>query len=210
MTTYVFPGIAPNVVDTGILSNSKSFESPLSKFVQTAARDGTRLALSQRFSDLVGAERRIMQAFLARMNGQENRALIYDHTYHGARGALGGTPVVDGANQKGKSISIRDMTADVVGIFRAGDQIAFLNANGNYELKFVLSDADSDSNGDVSLDIYPEIHHSPADGAEIVTTNPAGTFMLASPDISWSNRPDGNALNPIHSDFNVQWVEDIA
>jgi hypothetical protein len=210
MTVYVFPGIAPTTVDIDILSNTKTFLSPLSGAAQTAVRAGTRLTFSQRFANLYGQERRIMQAFIARMNGQTHRALIYDHSYGTARGALGGTPVVDGAGQTGTTLNIRGMTPSVTNILRAGDQFSYLNSRGFYELKLVLSDADSDGSGELSLDIAPGIHHSPADGAAIVTTNPAGTFMLASPRTGWSNRPDGNENNPILSDFNIDWIEDIA
>lgn len=210
MTTYVFPAVAPTTIDIKIYSATKTFASPLSGHTQTAARNGTRLGIMQRYSNLQGQERRIMQAFLARMNGQQHRALIYDHSYHNARGTLGGTPVVDGASQAGKTLDIRGMSNSITGIFKAGDQISFQNANGNYELKLVLSDADSDGTGDVSVDITPEIHVSPADGATIVTANPAGTFMLAGPDVGWSNRPEGSGSDPLLSDFDIQWIEDIS
>jgi hypothetical protein len=150
-----------------------------------------------------------MQAYLARMNGNVHRALIFDHSYHGARGALGGSPLVDGAGQTGEVLNIKGMAFSVADIFKAGDQISFLNSNGNYELKMVLSDASSNGLGRVAVTISPEIHHSPADNAVIVTTNPAGTFMMGSTDISWTNRPEGSASNPIHSDFSIDWVEDI-
>ena len=210
MTTYTFPAIAPNTSDLKIVSNVRAFVSPLTGYTQTASRQGTRWEMAHGFTSLEGQERAIMKAFTARMNGNVHRALIYDHSYHGARGALGGTPLVDGAAQTGETLDIKGMSNNVTGIFKAGDYFSFLNANGNYELKMILTDANSNGTGLVTVTFSPEIHHSPADEATIVTTNPAGTFMLATAEAAWSNRPAGNATNPIHSDFSIDWVEDIA
>lgn len=216
MTIYTFPSIAPSSIDPKIIYNTKTLVSPLNGYTQTASREGTRWHISQRFTNLFGDDRADLMAFLARMNGQTHRAKIYLHTYHGARGALGGTPLVDGAGQTGSTLNIKGMSAGldspptgVANIFKAGDQISYLNANSNWELKLVLANASSDGSGLVSVEISPEIHTSPANETAIITTNPAGTFMLLSPEIGWSERPDGNSTYPIHSDFSIDWIEDI-
>jgi len=110
MTTYTFPAIAPNTTDLKIVSNVRGFRSPLTGFTQTASRQGTRWEMAHGFTSLEGEERAIMKAFTARMNGNVHRALIYDHSYHGARGALGGTPLVDGAGQTGETLDVKGMS----------------------------------------------------------------------------------------------------
>lgn len=213
MTVYTFPSIAPATTDSEIVPNIKTFTSPLTKFTVASSRPGTKWSIKMFFETLYGPERAVMQAYLALMSGKVHRALIYDHAYHEARGALGGTPLIDGPISAGASTApIKGMTADVTGIFKAGDQISFLNTNGFYELKMVMLDADTNGLGEVNVIVSPETHQIIDDGATVVTTNPAGTFMLASPTAKWSNRPDGdgsNNRNPNQSNFSPDWIEDM-
>jgi hypothetical protein len=55
------------------------------------------------FNNLSGDDRSEMQAFLAKLNGQEHRFALYDHSYT-RRGAGTGTLSVNGANQSGASL----------------------------------------------------------------------------------------------------------
>jgi|TARA_Y100000310_G_scaffold344099_1_gene455124 hypothetical protein len=214
MTVYTFPTINPTTSDLSIVGNTKVFRSPLNGFIVTGSRTGTRWQFKHLFANLFGEQRAIMQAYLARQNSQVHRALIYDHSYHGARGALGGTPLIDGAVAAGAGeVDIKGMSNSITDIFKAGDLISFLNTNGFYELKMILTDMNSDGSGDVaSIPIYPETHQIIDDGATVVTTNPAGTFMLAKSGVGWSNRPEGsgaNSLNPNLSNISVDWIEDM-
>ncbi len=209
----VFPNISPTTVDHVIDPDNAVNTSPLSRFTQANSRVGNRVGLRQSFVNLQGDDRYDMQAFLLAMNGQANRALMPDHSYHGPRGAIAGSaPVVDGAGQTGFEINITGLLPSITNIFKGADQFSFQNANGLFELKFVSADVDSDGSGNATVPIWPEIHHSPPDAGVIYTVSPAGTFMLVNPKNGWSNSPDGDARggkNPNLSNFSLDWIEDM-
>jgi hypothetical protein len=160
------------------------------------------------FQNLRTDERGILKGLLGFMDGQVNRIQVGDHSYTGARGALGGTPLVKGASQNGTAL-ITDGWPNSTLVLKAGDLFSF--SNGTYsELKQVTTDATSDGSGNVTINIAPEIHTSPADNVALVTVAPVGTFMLASPVINWTNRPSqiGGVSAP-SSDISLDLVEDI-
>ena len=209
MATSTFPSITPNATELGILFNTKTFTSPLSGYTQTVSREGARWFLRMTFNDLQGADRSILRAFLAEMEGQVNRAEITDHAYTGARGALGGTPLVKGVDQTGSSL-ITDGWPNSTLVLKAGDLFSYDNGT-NKELKMVTADGTSDGSGNLTLSIAPEIHTSPANNATITVVDPVGTFMLATPAVRWTNVPSqvAGSASPA-SDFSIEGVEDIA
>jgi hypothetical protein len=207
-SVVAFPAITPNASEMGIITNSKQFISPLTGYTQTASRKGGRWFLRMTFSNLQGSQRSVLRGYLAFMEGQVNRISVGDHSYTGARGALGGTPLVNGGSQVGTSLITNGWPASTL-VLRAGDLFSF--SNGTYsELKQVTSDGTSDASGNLTISIAPEIHTSPATTAAIVTASPVGTFMLASPTISWTNRPSqsGGVSSPL-SDLSIDLLEDI-
>jgi len=208
MAVVAFPAITPNVSEMAIVTNSKQFISPLTGYTQTASRKGARWLLRLVFNNLQGDERGELRGYFAFMEGQVNRIEVGDHSYTGARGALGGTPLVNGASQTGTSL-ITDGWPNSTLVLKAGDLISY--DNGTYkELKMVTSDATTNGSGEVTLSIMPEIHTAPANNAAIETASPVGTFMLASPTLNWTNRPSqvGGVASP-SSELSVGLIEDI-
>ena len=207
-SVVAFPAVIPTVTEVGIVTNSKQFISPLTGYTQTASRKGGRWLIRMSFGNLQGDERAVLRGYLAFMEGQVNRIEVGDHSYTGARGALGGTPLVKGASQVGTSL-ITDGWPNSTLVLKAGDLFSF--SNGTYsELKQVTSDATSDGSGNLTIAIAPEIHTSPADNVAIVTASPVGTFMLASPVITWTNRPaQAMGVSSPLSDISVELIEDI-
>lgn len=208
MTIVAFPAITPNQTEMGLITNTKQFISPLSGYTQTSSRKGARWVLRLVFNNLQTDERGVLRGYLAFMEGQVHRVEVGDHSYTGARGALGGTPLVNGASQAGTSL-VTDGWPNSTLVLKAGDLISF--TNGTYkELKMITSDATSDGSGNCTLSIMPEIHTAPANNAVIVTASPVGTFMLASPAIRWSNSPSrsGSVSAPM-SNISIDLVEDI-
>lgn len=206
-SVVAFPALTANTSECVIITNTKQFISPLSGYTQTASRVGARWAIRMRFTNLQGTNLRTLQGYLDFMEGQVNRIEVGDHSYTGAAGALGGTPLVNGASQTGTSL-ITDGWTPSTAILKAGDQISFSNGTYN-ELKRVTADVSSDGSGNATISIFPEIHGSPADGAAIETSSPVGTFMLAeSP--RWSNRPGAasGSASPF-ADVSISLIEDI-
>lgn len=197
MTTFAFPSITPATNTFELVSNTRTYQSPLTNAVQTASRKGSLWKASLQFNNLSGDDRKVMQAFLVKLNGQQHRFTLQDHS-HTLRGAGGGTLRVNGATQSGTTLVCDGATASVNNYLRAGDYISF-----NNELHMVVVDANSDASGNVSLSIAPPIRKTPADNTIVDYTVPVvGVFMLAGP-ASWNTTID------IHSSFNIEAVEDV-
>ncbi len=197
MTTFAFPSITPATNTFELVSNTRTYQSPLTNAVQTSSRKGSLWKASLQFNNLSGDDRKVMQAFLVKLNGQQHRFTLQDHS-HTLRGAGGGTLRVNGATQSGTTLVCDGATASVNNYLRAGDYISF-----NNELHMVVVDANSDASGNVSLSIAPPIRKTPADNTIVDYTVPVvGVFMLAGP-ASWNTTID------IHSSFNIEAVEDV-
>ena len=197
MTTFAFPSITPTTNTFELVSNTRTFQSPLTNAVQTSSRKGSLWKASLQFNNLSGDDRQEMQAFLVKLNGQQHRFTLHDHSYT-RRGAGGGTLLVKGASQSGTALVCDGATASVNNYLRAGDYISF-----NNELHMVVVDANSDASGNVTLSIAPPIRKTPADNAVVDYLAPvSGVFMLAGP-ASWETQTD------ISSNFRIDAVEDV-
>ena len=197
MTTFAFPSITPSTNTFELVSNTRTFRSPLTNAVQTTSRKGSLWKATLTFNNLVGADRKVMQAFLVSLNGQEHRFTLPDHS-HTKRGAGGGTLAVNGGSQSGSSLICDGATASVTNYLRAGDYISF-----NNELHMITADANSDSSGNITLSIAPPIRKPPPDDTVVDYSEPvSGVFMLAGP-ASW------NTTQSIASNYTVEAVEDV-
>ena len=197
MTTYSFPSITPSSSTFELVTNTRTYRSPLTNAVQTVGRRGSLWRATLQFNNLTGADRAAMQAFVTKLNGQEHRFNLHDHSFT-RRGTGGGTLRVNGANQSGASLVCDGATASVTNYLREGDYVSFGN-----ELHLITADTNSDGSGNVTLSIAPPIRKSPADDTAIDYTSPvSGVFMLASP-ASWSNQPG------VFSSFTIEAIEDV-
>jgi hypothetical protein len=127
-------------------------------------------------------------SFLMSLYGQKGTFLLGDPlggTARGSASTAAGTPVVNGASQTGGTLNIDGLPASATGYLKAGDYIQ-LGSAATSQLYKVLADANSNSSGEASLDIYPNLRSSPADGATVVVSNAKGLFRLASNETSWN------------------------
>lgn len=109
-------------------------------------------------------------------------------------GALGGTPLVDGASQTGSSLSTKGWSDSVTGLLNVGDVFTITGVHavnpksrqstGQLQCFVVTAAASSSSTGTATIDIYPAItttgayqtvDASPADGAAITVKGTAAT-----------------------------------
>ena len=124
-------------------------------------------------------------AFLLSMNGMAGTFKMGDPLGASPRGAVGGTPVVNGAGQTGSSLSIDGCSPSVTGWLKAGDYV-MLGAENTATLHKVLQDVDTNSSGETSLDLWPNIRQAPEDGASITTSNTYGRWRLNSGEQDWN------------------------
>jgi hypothetical protein len=94
-TLYTFPNIIPTSNTWQLKTNTHIFTSPLSNATQVLELPGARWAATLKFDDLEDVEKRVLYSFLAKMRGAANQFKLYDHSYAGPQGDVGGTPVCE-------------------------------------------------------------------------------------------------------------------
>lgn len=128
----------------------------------------------------------VMGAFLS-LCGKEGSFLL-PAPNAAVRGVGGGTPVVDGASQTGLVLAVRGGPNSTTGWIKAGDWIQ-LGSGSSTRLHKVLADANTNGSGVTSLEIWPRLRSSPADGATITIANCKGLFQLSANRIEYDIGP---------------------
>lgn len=94
-------------------------------------------------------------------------------------------PYVNGSGQTGGSLVIDGASPDEVGYLLPGDYIQ-LGSASTATLHKVLTQVDTDSSGNATLDLWPHIRTAPNDNATVIVSNAVGRWRLASNEMSWS------------------------
>jgi len=224
MSLIAFPsGITPSQQNWTLERFDTRFDG-LSGTFQTATIPGARWRCTLTFPPLKRDESGPLQAFLARISDLGNRFEMPDFSAP-LRGAGGGTPVVRGAGQTGRSILTEGWPAGTA-ILKAGDMIQL----GSNRLHIVTADVTSspggilyDENGDplmtetspeeeilvdgsgrASIPIEPPLQSSPGAGQQIqLGTNAKAVFMLDS-GYTASSTPG------IFTGISIEVVQDLA
>lgn len=144
MTTYTFPSITPSSTTFELVTNTRTFQSPLTNAVQTVARKGSLWKVTMQFNNLSGNDRSIMQGFLSSLNGQEHRMFIpvFGYTRRGNSPAVNDAIQVNGAGQTGPVLIADNANLGVTDYFKSGDYIAF-----NNQLAIVTADVSTTGTG---------------------------------------------------------------
>jgi hypothetical protein len=203
MTTFSFPSITPSSTYWELVSNSKTFVSPMSNAVQTTSRRGSHWRVSMTFKDIQGDERSVLQAFLARLNGSEHRVTLPDHSWT-RRGTGSDSTLVANGVYTGTSITCSGGPTSEANYAKAGDYIQIANA-----LHMIVPNSDSASDstysttaGVVTFKIAPPLRAATSNGTDVQLVDPKGTFILTSSS-SWDTKP------PVVSSFEINAMEDV-
>ena len=203
MTTYTFPNIKPSRSSWELVTNTRTFVSPLTNAVQTASRKGSFWKISMTFNNLSGSDRSVMQAFLTKLNGMEHRFLVYDNS-HTRRGTGSDATLVAAANQSGTSLSCTGGPTTQAGYAKAGDYLRL-----NNELHIIVPSGNTDdasydtSSGNVTFTIAQPIRTTTSAGDDVVIAGDVqGIFMLTSA-AGWDSSPG------VVSSFTIEAVEDV-
>lgn len=197
MTTLTWPTLtraAPRVIDWSLVSNTQTFNSPLSRAVQTVEMPGARWKASFMMENLTEADSALVQAFLVKLGGRAGRFYLHNFARPAPRGTLTGTPLVKGGSQTGTSLLIDGCTVGAT--LLTGDYIAV-----NGELKMVVADVTATGAGEMTLTIGPPLRSAPADNAAITLLKPTATFMLANDESGWNTAPG------LRSSFVIDCIE---
>lgn len=101
------------------------------------------------------------------------------------KGPALGMPLVSGAGQTGYSVATSGWKASVTGILLPGDYLQI-----GYRLYKVRDSVSSDSSGNATIPIWPNLRDQPADQVKVVTRACKGVFRL-------------RAADPVKSSVNV-------
>lgn len=124
--------------------------------------------------------------FLISLRGALGTFYLGDVLHTAPVGVATGTPVVNGAQgSMSNTLATKGWTHSITGILKAGDFIQ-IGTGTSQRLYKVLTDANSDSSGDATLDIFPSLREGVSDSQSITITNTAGTFRLTTNDRTWN------------------------
>ena len=163
-------------------------ESPFTFKQQIIAHSGQRWEAEVTLPPLKRADAEEWVGFLMSLNGSKGTFLLNDPiggTPRGSASSAPGTPVVNGADQTGDSLTIDGCPASATGYLKRGDYIQ-LGGGSTATLHKVLTDVDTDGSGQATIDIWPYIRNAPADDATVVVSNAKGLFRLATNQTDWS------------------------
>jgi hypothetical protein len=123
--------------------------------------------------------------FLVSLRGTVGTFYIGDIDRATPRGVATGTPVVNGAQASmGNTLATKGWTHSITNIFQAGDFIQ-LGTGVQQRIYKVLTNANSDSSGHATFDIFPVLREGVSDNEPITLLNTKGTFRLTSNDRTW-------------------------
>ena len=139
-----------------------------------------------------------IQAFVLAQRGQWDTFTAALPAHKLPQGIATGTPVVNGANQQGRSLATRGWTANLAGVMKAGD---FLGIAGQTKVYMVTADANADSTGSATLLIEPALLMVPSDNVSLVVRNVPLTLAMGGDTLESAVAP-GSIYN-----FSLQLVE---
>ena len=116
-------------------------------------------------------------AWLGQMRGQVGLTWLGHPLYAVPFGSALGTPLVNGANQAGRSLVTNGWTPSKTGLLLPGDYFQI-----GVRLHMVLSQVNSDANGSATISIWPQIRETPVNASPINLSNPQGLFALTTND----------------------------
>ena len=139
-----------------------------------------------------------IQAFVLAQRGQWDTFTAALPAHKLPQGIATGTPLVNGANQQGRSLATRGWTANLAGVMKSGD---FLGIAGQTKVYMVTADANSDNTGSATLLIEPALLMVPSDNVSLVVRNVPLTLAMGGDTLESAVAP-GSIYN-----FSLQLVE---
>lgn len=197
MTDYTWPSaLIPSSSEWTYNSNTSTFVSPFTGATRTYARGGDRWSVALTFNAVKDSSLKgQLQAFLAKLRGQANRAVLPNHAYR-RRGTQSADVLVNGASQTGATLNVDGATVGAT--LLAGDMISV-----GSRFHMVVADATANGSGQMALTLSPPLRTSPADNATVSVASPTGKFILSDNKVTWSNSPGGFIA------CTVEFVEDL-
>lgn len=206
--TLSFPTgiIGPGEAQIGLRANTQSGgRSPFTGTESTLVMPGARWEATltyQLYAGLTGpsaGQAQVLSAFLSRLRGRAGRFTWSPTIAMPTRGvapSVGGSAVINGANQTGDVLSTRGWPPNTANIFMPGDFLAWSDPTGRAQLHQVFgltgggaSGVPSNASGICNVAISPSIRRSPNDGDPLNVGAPIGVFRLAEDGVRQKHLP---------------------
>lgn len=149
-------------------------ESPYTFTSQVQVHAGQRWGAEITLPIMTRAQAEPWQIFFLQLNGIQGTFYLGDPFASTPRGTWQGVPAVYGGGQLGATLIIRGLVVGAT--VEPGD---FFQINSRLYKCMSGTTQTADSNGQVTLDIWPSLRESPINGQAIVTQSTKGTFRLA-------------------------------
>lgn len=153
-------------------------ESPFTLSQQIYEHAGKRWEAHVSLRKLTRADAEEWIAFLAELNGRKGTFLMGDPAGAAARGALGGTPLVNGASQTGQVLNIDGCSNSITNWLRKGDYVQ-LGSGPSTRLHKSVADVNSNGSGQAIISLWPGMRIAPADNDPLVLASALGLWRLA-------------------------------
>lgn len=190
MPTYplTFPSVGIRQSSFRLVTSTASSVSPFTFRQQVYKHPGQRWEGEVTFRRMSHSDVADVKAFMTDLQGQFGTFLYGDPDFlaKGPRGALGGTPLVDGGSQTGNTLDIKGATALVTGWLKKGDYFQ-LGTGTASRLYMLTQDADTDSSGTATLTFQPSLRISPADNDALTITGAKGAMRMAGNAAEWQS-----------------------
>jgi len=166
-----FPDICASDYSFILAFNTQSYESPLTRSVQTSSLLGDQWQGVVTFTNKADDDARTLKAFILGLKGQVGR-FNFSPPDLNQQGQGTAAITVDGAGQLGGTIDIQTADLNTL-LFGIGD---YMEVNG--ELKTVLADVTSNGSGLATVTFVPNLRQSPPDSAVVEFEDPRVIMKL--------------------------------
>lgn len=166
-------------------------QSPWSFAQQVQLNQGQAWAFSVELPPMSEDQARNWSGVLAQLNGRFGTFLFGDPKWKSPRGVWTGA-LVNGGGQVGQTLALRGLPAGAIG--RAGDYFQ-LGAGAGARLHKATADFTASGAGNASVEIWPRLRASPADGDPLIVAAPQGVFRLTSGSLARSWEPFRHGLS---------------
>ena len=170
------PGIAAQL-KWDFISNTQTFGTHLAAAESQAELPGARFAATLDYRNLSQDAHRDLMADLVDLMGPAGRVYVPIDAAFPRRGAGGGTPLVNGAAQTGRTLVIDGAPLSTTAWLKKGDYISVDSGTGR-ELKLVTANVDTDGSGNATISFRPPIRTSPANNAAVEIDSPSALMRL--------------------------------
>jgi len=143
---------------------------------QARQTHGQYFKMTATFPPMTRAQFAPIHAFVLKQRGQYESFQVIPPVVGVGLGSPAGTPLVNGADQTGRSV-VTDGWSNSIVIFKAGDYLKFANHDKVYT---VSADVSSNGSGAATIAIEPALITSPATDSAITYTSVPFTVALTS------------------------------